>query len=156
MTARNHVTPGRAVCGALLAVFTTVLVLGRHYPHDAGLFPSIAGSAGLLLTLVLLATDKPAAEPDAYPSAGRVRTAVALLAAPVYAFLVWLTGFYAASFTALAVLPWVLGFRRPVILLGVSAGGVAVLAGLFAGAMDMSLPQGLLGNWVLYRFVYDR
>jgi hypothetical protein len=149
-------TPGRAVCGALLIVFGTVLGLSRHYPHDARLFPSIAGGAGLLLTVLLIIVDKPAPDPVEHAATTPGRTAIALLAAPVYAFLVWLAGFYVASFAVLIVLPWVLGFRRALILLAVALGGVAVLAGLFAGAMDMSLPQGLLGDWFLSRFIYDQ
>jgi hypothetical protein len=146
----------RAVCVALLVVFATVLLVGRHYPHDASLFPSIAGSAGLALTLLLLAVDARAPAPVRPPRASPARTALALLAAPLTALLVWLAGFYIAAFVALAVLPWLLGFRRKLTLLVVATGGVAILAGLFAGAMDMELPRGKLGEWFLYRFVYDR
>jgi hypothetical protein len=157
-TTPRWLTASRVICLALLVVFTTVLVMGSRYPRDAGLFPTIAGSTGLLLTLLLLLVDRPAAPSALHDHAptSRGRTAIALLAAPVFSVLVWLAGFYVAAFLALAVLPWLLGYRRPLVLLAVAIGGVAVLAGLFAGAMDMLLPQGLLGEWFLYRFVYDR
>lgn len=157
MTTAGRLTAARLVCLALFAVFGTVLWFGARYPRDAGLFPMIAGSVGLAITALIVAADRGAVDGGApeQMSAPPARTAIALLSAPVFAALVWSAGFYVASFLALFLLPWLLGYRRPFVLLLVAVSGVAILAALFAGAMDMPLPQGLLGDWFLARFIHD-
>ena len=155
MTVPGRVSATGAICLALLAVFGLVLLLGARFPREAGLFPMIAGVAGLLVTGLIVVSDRADATREQPVVASAARTALALLAAPVFAGLVWGCGFYVASFLALAGLPWLLGYRRPMVLTAVAVGGVAVLGGLFDWGMDMTLPTGVVGEWVLARFVRE-
>jgi hypothetical protein len=161
MTASGPVLAARLICAALFAVFGIVLLLGAGFPREAGLFPMIAGGVGLAITFLIVISDRGAVDQDppekgpASPARTPGRTTIALLSAPVFAALVWGAGFYVASFLALIGMPWLLGYRRPFILIAVAVGGVAVLAALFDIAMDMTLPQGLLGDWFLARFIHD-
>jgi hypothetical protein len=162
--------PGRLISLALFLVFLLVVAEGATYPPEARLFPTMVGVAGMVLALAVFlvhgggadsdaeaatSEDLSAAPPDAAPpSRGRVLLAVA--AAPVYALVVWVLGFYVASLLALVVLPQCLGYRRVGMLTLIAALGVALIAVVFSWGMEMTLPNGLVGDWVLATFVYDR
>jgi hypothetical protein len=161
--------PARLITLALLLVFLTVVLVGSSYPSEARLFPTMVGIAGMAMAIAVFVLhgreaaleSAPAAEelsvapPEtAGPTRGRVLLAVA--AAPVYALLVWVVGFYVASLVALIVLPQCLDYRRVGILVVIAVAAVALIALVFSWGMEMALPNGLVGDWLLKTFVYDR
>ncbi len=81
---------------------------------------------------------------------------LAVAAAPVYALLVWVLGFYVASLVALIVLPQCLDYRRIGMLIVIAAVAVALIAAIFSWGMEMAMPNGLVGDWFLKTYVYDR
>jgi hypothetical protein len=154
--------PAGVVGTILLFVFLLVLVVGRSYPSDAALFPSLVGSAGLVLGLIFLgslvfdplASHKHTA--DAEHSLGDRRSFwIALLASPVYSFSVFVIGFHVASFLAMVVMPLLLGFRHVLWLVLIALAMVIVLHLVFAMAMEIDMPMGLIGDFILRRFVYE-
>jgi hypothetical protein len=157
--AQRLLTPGRIVTLILFCVFLLVVVEGWRYPPEARLFPTLVGAAGMTLAIAVFALhggdDSPAGEHGA-AAPGRWRRLLAVAAAPVYSLLVWVIGFYAASLAALVVLPLLLGFRGIFRVLLIALGAVAVIAAVFSWGMEMTLPAGLVGDWILTNFVYDR
>src|SRR6478752_2880633 len=119
----------------LLAFFIGIVVLSYHIPFDARLFPLVIGSAGILLTLAIAVEqvrrrrardaatvddDDPAAKAD-WP-----RYVTALFAAPAFGLMFWLVGFVVASLLT-----------------------VAILALIGPYLLNVDLPHGLVGDWLI-------
>jgi putative tricarboxylic transport membrane protein len=166
---RSWVQPARLITLALFLVFLVVVAVGSTYAPEARLFPTMVGIAGMAMAIAVLAFESGAAPESVedtsddlsaasavadHPPRGRVLLAV--LAAPVYALLVWVLGFYIASLAALIVLPQCLDYRRIGLLTVIACVAVALIAVVFSWGMEMALPNGLVGDWVLRTFVYDR
>lgn len=147
----------------LLAVFAGVYIGSQSYPPDARLFPTIVSALGAVLIVVVMATERisqrgggtrsdvaPVAR-DQYP-----RLTLALLSAPVYCLLVWLTGFYVSTLATLVIFPILMGYRRILVVIPVALGVLVAIWLVFSVAMEMELPLGLLGKWYLSTFVHDR
>jgi hypothetical protein len=67
------------------------------------------------------------------------------LGVPVaYAILLWGLGFWIASAVVLLALPWLLGYRRPFIVIVVCVGTLIAVDLVFVEIFDMRLPRGLL------------
>ena len=148
--------PARGAGVALAAVFLGMLVLAQGFPAEAALFPRIVAVAGLMLAgLLVAAPERHEAEIFHSGEAGERHPVLSLAAAPCFAVAVWLLGFYPASFLALLILPWLLGFRRPVLLLAIAVAAVVVIGLVFNVAMEIALPDGVVGDFVLRRFVYS-
>ena len=146
----------------LLFVFLVVLLLGRTYPSDAALFPTLVGGAGALLGLLFLVllvfhrAEPAGASADADTIASDRRSFwIALLASPVYSVSIYIAGFYVATFAAMAVMPYLLGFRHILWLLMIAFLMVVVLHLVFVVAMEIDLPLGLAGDFYLRHFVYQ-
>lgn len=149
--------PAGLVSASLLGIFLVVLLLGRTYPSDAALFPTLVGAAGVLLSLAYLGALVFRDADDAREPAGTDRRSflIALLASPVYSVAVYIAGFHVATFLAMVVMPLLLGFRHPFWLVLIGLATVAILHLVFAVAMQVDLPVGLLGDFYLRHFVYQ-
>ena len=79
------------------------------------------------------------------------RFATALLAAPVFGLLFWLFGFVIASLAAMLLIPLLMGYpnRRKLVLVAVIT--VVVLALIGPYLLNVDLPHGLLGDWLIER-----
>ena len=79
------------------------------------------------------------------------RFATALLSAPVFGLLFWLLGFVVASFAAMLLMPLLMGYadRRRLVVVAVVT--VALLALIFPYLLNVDLPHGLVGDWLIDR-----
>ena len=142
----------------LLLFFVGIVALSYHLPFDARLFPIVIGSAGILLTLGIaieqmrrrgardastVDEDDPAAKAD-WP-----RYATALLAAPAFGLLFWLFGFIIASLAAMLLIPVLMGYanRRQLVVTALLT--VAILALIGPYLLNVDLPHGLVGDWLI-------
>jgi hypothetical protein len=141
----------------LLLFFIAIVAFAYTLPFDARLFPLIIGCAGIALTLaVALAQMRRrragAAVVDADDPATRAdwpRYATALLSAPAFGLLFWLFGFIIASFAAMTLIPLLMGYgnwRRLVVTAVIT---VAVLAVIGPYLLNVELPQGVVGDWLI-------
>jgi putative tricarboxylic transport membrane protein len=149
-----------ALIALLFIFFTGIVALSFNTPFDARLFPIVIGSAGVLLTLVIAieqlrrrrADDASALKDD--DPASRVdwpRFATALLSAPVFGLLFWLLGFVIASFAAMLLMPVLMGYANRRRLVVVAVVTVALLALIFPYLLNVDLPHGLVGDWLIDR-----
>jgi hypothetical protein len=148
-----------ALIALLLAFFLGIVLLAVGIPFDARLFPLVIGGAGILLTLAIGATQWRAwrsgvieVAGDELAQADRRRLATALFAAPVFGLLFWFAGFVVASLAAMLVLPPLMGYRDRSRLLLIAVTTVAVLALIGPYLLNVDLPHGLLGDWLIERF----
>jgi hypothetical protein len=144
--------------GVLFFFFSAIVALSFNAPFDARLFPIVIGTAGMLLTVVIgveqvrrrLTDDTPVLDQDD-PAArsGWLRLTTALLSAPVFGLLFWLFGFVAASLVAMLLMPPLMGYRdrkQHMVVAGVT---VAILAFIAPYLLNIDVPHGLLGNWLI-------
>jgi hypothetical protein len=142
----------------LLLFFIGIVAFSYNTPFDARLFPLIVGSAGILLTFgiaieqvrrrradgeAVVDDDDPAARAD-WP-----RYATALLSAPVFGLLFWLFGFVIASLAAMLLMPLLMGYQNRRQLVVVAVVTVAVLALICPYLLNVDLPHGLVGDWLI-------
>ena len=147
-----------ALIALLFLFFIGIVALSYPLPFDARLFPLVIGSAGILLTLgiaivqmrgrgtrdaSMVDEDDPAAKAD-WP-----RYATALLAAPVFGLMFWLVGFILASLAAMLLIPVLMGYanRRQLVVTALLT--VALLALLGPYLLNVDLPHGLVGDWLI-------
>jgi hypothetical protein len=142
----------------LLLFFIAIVEFAWTLPFDARLFPLIIGGAGIVLTLtVALAQVRrrragAAAVVDEDDPAGKAdwpRYATALLSAPAFGLLFWLFGFIVASLAAMVLIPLLMGYanRRRLVVTAVIT--VAVLAVIAPYLLNVELPQGVVGDWLI-------
>jgi hypothetical protein len=149
-----------ALIALLLLFFIGIVALSYKTPFDARLFPLVIGAAGILLMLAIavdelrrrradatsaLAEDDPAVKAD-WP-----RFATALVAAPVFGVVFWLFGFIAASLAAMLLMPTLMGYRNRRQLIVVALLTVAALALIAPYLLNVALPHGLVGDWLIDR-----
>lgn len=155
---------GELACLAALALFFTVAIvqtIGLRFTPS--LFPRIVGGIGLLLVITVIVRSllarrrglvtKPE-EPDTFLLAPPRKRIVALAAPVAYAGLFVLFGFYASAAASTVLTPWLLGYRRPVVLI---LTGIAITVGLdllFSTTLGMPVPNGIVGDFLLRRYVY--
>ena len=142
----------------LLLFFVAIVAFGYSLPFDARLFPLIIGCAGIVLTLAV-ALDQvrrrradDAEVVDGNDSAARTgwpRYATALLSAPAFGLLFWLFGFIIASFAAMLLIPTLMGYANRRRLLVTAVITVAVLAVIAPYLLNVELPQGVVGDWLI-------
>ena len=137
---------------ALVVVAGGILVIGRQYSGAVAMFPNIV--AGILLALSLWRAVE-------LVRAGVLKMPWQITVAPSGLFgnrlswhwavasllgfmgLIWLFGFLVASGIYMAALPWLLGYRKPVVIIGAGLVTPALLFAL-ASAFKMFLPGGIL------------
>jgi hypothetical protein len=146
----------------LFLIFVGVIAFALRLPFDARLFPLVIGTAGVLLcALLAIASYRnwrlPQAAADAVPKddpanqVGWPRYALALLAAPVFGLLLWLTGFFVAALAVMIAIPRLMGMRNWVTIGVVAIGTVAALALIFPYLLGVNLPHGIVGDWMIDR-----
>jgi len=136
---------GERVFAAIIGlVFVGQFCLAWPCPSDPRLFPMIVAIAGLLLMAAVLAQSR--AKPLMLAAASREerrRTALALLAPPLYALALWAFGFWVVSIVAIPLLSWLLGYRsRAGIVVGTA--GVVLAVGLLFPLVNVALPKSAL------------
>jgi hypothetical protein len=133
----------------LLLFFIAIVAFGYSLPFDARLFPLIIGCAGIVLTLavaldqvrrhragnaeVVVDGNDPAAR------ASWARYATALLSAPAFGLL----------FAAMLLIPTLMGYANRRRLLVTAVITVAVLAVIAPYLLNVELPQGVVGDWLI-------
>jgi hypothetical protein len=147
-----------ALIALLLVFFVGILAFSYNTPFDARLFPLIIGGAGVLLALAIgveevlrrradgasvLDDNDPAAQ------AGWPRYATAVLAAPAFGLLFWLFGFVVASLAAMLLIPVLMGYPNRRQLVVVALVTVAILALICPYLLNVDLPHGLVGDWLI-------
>jgi hypothetical protein len=142
----------------LLILFGGVIVFALPLPFDAKLFPMIIGGVGIALCLTIATQEllrrgstapvDVVAEDDPAANAEWLRYATALLSAPVFGVVFWLFGFFIASLAAMFLMPPLMGYtnRRMIALVGLAT--VAFLAVFFPYLVGVSLPHGIVGDWL--------
>ena len=158
---RNYWREEFALIALLLVFFIAIVAFAYRLPFDARLFPLVVGSAGVLLTLGVAleilrhhrAGDVAAAvaADNAAASASWLRYAAALLSAPVFGLLFWLFGFIVASLAAMLLMPLSMGYANRRRLLITAVITVAVLALIGPWLLDIDLPHGIVGDWLIDR-----
>jgi hypothetical protein len=142
----------------LLLFFVGIVALSYHLPFDARLFPMVIGSAGILLTLGIAveqmrrrgACDASVVdEDDPADKADWPRYATALFAAPAFGLIFWLVGFIIASLAAMLLIPVLMGYanRRQLVVTALLT--VAILALIGPYLLNVDLPHGLVGDWLI-------
>ena len=142
----------------LFVFFVGIVALSYHIPFDARLFPLVIGSAGILLTLAIAieqvrrrgARDASTVEDDdPATKADWPRYATALFAAPVFGLVFWLVGFVVASLAAMLFVPVLMGYatRRQLVVTALLT--VAILALIGPYLLNVDLPHGLVGDWLI-------
>ena len=150
-----------ALIAVLLLFFAGIIIFALRLPFDARLFPLVIGSAGIVLALIIAFQERhryrTPAEPvvsagDPAANATWPRFATALLSAPVFGIVFWLFGFFVASFAAMLLMPVLMGYsdRKRMLLVGVAT--VAFLAVFFPYLAGVSLPHGVVGDWLIDTF----
>lgn len=150
-----------ALIAMLLLFFLGIVAFSYDTPFDARLFPLVVGSAGVVLTVLVAveqlqrrAVDAGSAL-DANDPADRAdwpRYATALLSAPVFGLLFWLFGFIVASLAAMLLMPALMGYRRRRQIVVTAVATVVVLAVAAPYLLNVDLPHGLVGEWLVDRF----
>jgi len=145
----------------LLLFFLGIVALSYDTPFDARLFPLVVGSAGIVLTVLVAVEQLRRRAVDAGslldardPSdqADWPRYATALLSAPVFGLLFWLFGFVVASLAAMLLMPALMGYQRRRQIVVTAVATVAVLAVAAPYLLNVDLPHGLVGEWLVDRF----
>jgi hypothetical protein len=148
-----------ALIAILLAFFVSIVAFAFHIPFDARLFPVVIGGAGILLVLAVAVeqmrrrvAEVPVVDTDdAAAAADWPRYCTALLAAPVFGLLFWLFGFVVASLAAMLLIPVLMGYSNRGKLVLVAVITVAVLALIGPYLLNVDLPHGLIGDWLVDR-----
>jgi hypothetical protein len=147
-----------SLVGLLLLFFIFIVAFSYNTPFDARLFPLIIGSAGILLTLGIAIeqvrrrhTHGAPVLDDADPAAkaGWPRYATALLSAPAFGLTFWLFGFVVASLAAMLLMPLLMGYQNRRQLVVVALVTVAVLTLICPYLLNVDLPHGLVGDWLI-------
>jgi Tripartite tricarboxylate transporter TctB family len=142
----------------LLVFFIGIVAFSYSTPFDARLFPLIVGSAGILLTFGIAIEQvrqrrvdgtSVLDENDPAAKAGWPRYATALLSAPVFGLMFWLFGFVIASLAAMLLMPLLMGYQNRRQLVVVAVVTVAVLALICPYLLNVDLPHGLVGDWLI-------
>ena len=156
---RNYWREEFTLIAILLILFSAVIVFAVRLPFDAKLFPMIIGTAGILLCLLMAVQElrrRRATAPadvvkadDPAANATWPRFATALLSAPAFGLVFWLFGFFVASLAAMFAMPPLMGYsnRRMIVIVGTVT--VACLAVFFPYLVGVSLPHGVVVDWLL-------
>lgn len=149
-----------ALAAVVAAFFAAVVLLAQAFPHDARLFPTIVGTVGFALSCIVLgialrARTRGGPPPDATEAEAAERPQrlpLAILSPVLFGLALWIFGFYVASFLAALIMPPLMGFPHRRLVLPFAAITVVATAILFPLVLDIALPRGLVGDWLVDRF----
>ena len=125
------------------AFFLFQLIASMRYPAEAALFPRIVGTIGLVFAIsVGVAALRGRTAGDFKSDVLDPRIVRLAIAAPVvYAIALWVLGYWIASIGALILFPWLIGYRRPVLVI-VSAILTTLFFAVLLHYMQVRLPMG--------------
>ncbi len=156
---RNYWREEFALAGVLLVFFIGILAFSYGTPFDARLFPLVIGTAGVLLSVVIIGQEiearrsgevpAPASADDPAGNATWPRFLTALLSAPIFGLVFWLFGFVVASLAAMLLMPIMMGYPHRRLMVVIAVVTVAVLALAFPHLLGVDLPNGLVGDFIL-------
>lgn len=140
------------VLAALLVVAAGMLVIGRQYSPAVAMFPNLV--AGIMLALALWhgigllrgGVLKTRWQITAAPSGlfvNRLSWHWAVISLLGFLGVMWLFGFLVAAAAYMAAVPLMLGYRKPLVVIGAGLLTPVILYAL-AGAFKMFLPGGIL------------
>ena len=146
-----------ALIASLFLFFVGIVAFAFNTPFDARLFPMIIGSAGIALTLFVAVEQvrrrrfdlAPVADDDPAAKADRTRFATAIFSAPAFGVAFWLFGFIIASLAAMLLIPILMGYQSRRRLVAIAAVTVAILAFIAPYLLNVDLPHGLIGDWLI-------
>lgn len=125
-------------------LFGLQFVLALSYPPDARLFPLIVCGVGFLLAVAMeFGMGLGEAIGEKLSPMSRRLLALALLAPPLYAAALWLFGFWIATAIADPAIAYLLGYRRPLVLVLVTASMTLTIGVLFP-LVNVALPKAAL------------
>jgi hypothetical protein len=117
-----------------------------NYPGSSGIYPQVLSLLlAVLAALVIvrrLATPAGENEPRLFLNPGRFVLSAAILT--VYVMLVGLVGYLLPSLALGVVVPFLLGYRKPLVSLAVTAGTLAFIVLVFFVVLGRPLPPDLL------------
>lgn len=143
--------PATAFAAALLAVVAYVAATGLSARGISGLFPAVVGLVGAAAALVNLmqAGRGRGPQPEEPGAEGAWLAGLSLGVPSLYALLLWQLGFWIASAVVLIGLPWLLGYRRAPVVLGVALGTLLGVYVIFVQVFEMRLPRGAVIERIL-------
>lgn len=146
----------------LLVVFAGVVGLATGFSPEAQVFPSIIGTAGIVLSagvVIAALRDRKAGTAPPESATGEATTSgrlwLALLSAPAFGLVFWIFGFYVASFLTALAMPFLMGYRNRRVVPVFAVVTVAATALLFPYVLDVSLPHGVVGDWLIDRMTAE-
>ena len=141
-----------ALLGGFAAIF---LFLSRGYNPTAALFPQVIAIASLVFLAALvirtfIGTNRVSETPEDIeaPAGGLISRSAIFGLQGAYILLIYLLGFFAATFLFLLTAPVQLHYKRRGIVLAHAAVLTLVLAGSFLWLFDIQLPSGAV--WDLW------
>ena len=141
--------PAVVLAAALLVILGYVAAAGLRARGITGLFPAVVGVIGGLAALanligVLRGRDPQPVEASPEGASGAWLAGLSFGVPVIYAVLLWLLGFWVASGVTLLLLPPLLGYRRPLVVVAVALGTLFAIEAVFVQVFDMTLPRGMV------------
>jgi hypothetical protein len=138
--------------GGITAVLSLQMPIGTFRMAGAGLFPLCLGILLMILSLLFLlnllfgkGATPPTSEPAAATPANTRQVLLFLVVTAVATLCLGFLGYPAFCFLLMLLLLWILGIRRPALLLGLSLLTAAGAYLLFVWFLKIPLPKGLFG-----------
>jgi hypothetical protein len=139
-------------CGGITVMLSLQMPIGTFRMAGSGLFPLYLGILLMILSLLFLLNrlfEKGAASQSREPAAttpSNTKQVLQFLGVTAAATLcLSLLGYPAFCFLIMLFLLWILGIRRPALLLGFSLATAAGAYFLFIWFLKIPLPKGLIG-----------
>lgn len=141
------------VAAAALAGFVLIFIAAGNFGFGARLFPRVLGIVGGLAAAVVLAQSGLAllaqqrrrrARAAAAQASSWKDVVISYVGPPAYALLLYLAGFWLASILGLAGLLLLLGERRPLVILSITAGTLLAIYLMFEFSFGIRMPRGVL------------
>lgn len=154
---RSNKAEALTITGMFL-LFAGVLAGSTTLGYDSGLFPRIIGVAGLVVMGAVAwrfakGESELVVDDELLTTEPRKRL-VALTSPPIYGIMFYVIGFYVSAGIAIAAVPWMLGYRKPLRLLLLALGTITALSVMFSTVLNIPIPHGVIGEWLMRRYVY--
>lgn len=141
------------VAAAALAAFLAIFVVAGTYGSGARLFPRLIAVLGAVSAAIVLAQScvrvRARRRSGGLPDASGIRwqdVVVSYVGPPVYAAMLYVLGFWIASAACLAGLLVLLGERRALLIVAITAGTLGAIWLMFEFSFGVHMPPGILFN----------
>ena len=125
-------------------IFATQFVLALRYPSDPRLFPMLIAGAGALLAVAMeCGVGLGGSAAAMHVPSARARLFLALVVPPFFAVMLWGLGFWIATLVAIPGIAWLLGYRRPLVIVLVTL-AMAAAIGIVFPLVNVALPTGAI------------